>query len=340
MNSTVFLTENDDPIDIRIDGAFKAVFTKETPAARGALSRLVSALIGREVAIVTTLANEPPIGNMRDRQLRLDINCRAENGELVNVEMCFNPKPFEPVRLEFHAAKLFSGQDIKGADKDYDDLNQAYQIAILAKKPFFPDEEFFHTFEYYDPVHRVSLKGRSRVITLELDKLETVVAKPVGKMSNPERWAVFFEYLTDRSKRGKINEIVAQEEGIAMASSVLMTVSRDEEERARIMRDEKIELDYQSYMSWAKKEGRKIGLEEGRKEGREEGHEEGRKEGREEGLKAGREEGRKEGREEGIEIGEHRGEQKTQKHILELIAQGLTAEDIKQCLEQNTASAP
>ena len=36
-------------------------------------------------------------------------------------------------------------------------------------------------------------------------------------MSNPEQWAVYFEYLTDRSKRGKINDIVELEKGIAMA---------------------------------------------------------------------------------------------------------------------------
>ena len=65
-------------------------------------------------------------------------------------------------------------------------------------------------------------------------------------MSHPERWAVYFAYLTDKSKRCTINEIVKLEEGIAMASEVLMTISRDEEERARIMRDEKIELDFQA----------------------------------------------------------------------------------------------
>ena len=42
---------------------------------------------------------------------------------------------------------------------------------------------------------------------------------------------------------------------------------------------------------------------------------------------------REEGIEEGIEIGEHRGEQKNQKYVLGLIAQGLTAEEIKQRLE-------
>ena len=49
-----------------------------------------------------------------------------------------------------------------------------------------------------------------------------------------------------------------------MAGQVLMTVSRDEEERARLLRDEKIELDYQSGMVTAKR----IGFKEGREEER------------------------------------------------------------------------
>ena len=137
---------------------------------------------------------------------------------------------------------------------------------ILAKERFFQDEHFFHTFTYYDPVNRISLNGRTKIITLELSKLAAIVEKPAHDMSLPELWAVYIAYLTDRNKRGKINEIVALEEGIAMASSVLMTVSRDEEERARIMRDEKIELDYQSYMVYEKREARREGKLEGKLE--------------------------------------------------------------------------
>ena len=62
--------------------------------------------------------------------------------------------------------------------------------------------------------------------------------------------------MTDRNKRSTINEIVAQEEGIAMASEVLLTISRDEIERARILREEKTELDWNYYMNYAKEEGR------------------------------------------------------------------------------------
>ena len=132
----------------------------------GALSRLVSALIGRKISIVTLCANEPPVENLRDRQVRFDINCRAEDGELLEVEMCFDPASYEPVRLEFHAAKLYIGQDIRGQDKSYGDLKRAYQIAILAKGRFFPDDSFIHTFEYYDPAKQISLNGRTRIITI------------------------------------------------------------------------------------------------------------------------------------------------------------------------------
>ena len=134
--------ESEDIIDICMDSVFKAVFTKDTPASRGALSRLVSAIIGRELSILAIVANEPTIENLRDRQLRFDINCRTGDGELVNVEMSLNPDRFEPVRLEFHTAKLFIGQDIKGTDKTYNDLKRTYQIAILVKERFFPDGDF------------------------------------------------------------------------------------------------------------------------------------------------------------------------------------------------------
>jgi hypothetical protein len=176
--------------------------------------------------------------------------------------MSLNPDPFEPVRLEFHAGKLFTGQDIRGADKAYDDLKEAYQIAILVKERFFPDGVFYHTFEYYDPAHRISLNGRSRIITIELSKVEKLVEKPTGEMSVQELWAIYFKYLTDKGKRRKINEIMGREEGIAMASEVLSSISKDEVERARLMSEYKYQLDTQSKLVHAKRQGRQEATQE------------------------------------------------------------------------------
>jgi predicted transposase/invertase (TIGR01784 family) len=246
----------DDLIDICLDNVFKAVFTRGTPESQGALSRLLSAVIGRELTVVAISANEPAIDNLRDRQIRFDVNCKAREGEVVNVEMSLNPDRYEPVRLEFYGGKLFTGQDIQGVEKGYDDLHEAYQIAVLARGRFFEDEEYLHRFEYYDEARQVSLGGRSRIITLELSKAERIMEKPTAEMTAAEHWAVYFRYLTDKSKRGKINEIVEYEEGIAMASEELLRISRDEAERARLMSEYKYVVDTQSKVVQAKREGR------------------------------------------------------------------------------------
>ncbi|MDR2581399.1 MAG: Rpn family recombination-promoting nuclease/putative transposase [Fibromonadaceae bacterium] len=250
MKKNYQILENDKPLDIRKDNVFKAVFTKQTYESRTALSKLVSALIGRDVTIDTIVANEPPIDSLGERKIRFDINCVAENGERINVEMSFHPKPYEPVRLEYHASKLLTTQEISGIEKGYNDLKQTYQIAILAKRRFFADKEIFHTFLYYDPVHNVSLEGKTRIITIELSKVKTIAKKPIEDMEPSELWAFYFQNLTKAGKCDKINEILNKSEGIAMANEVLMRISREEEERIRIMSEEKFIKDRESEIAY------------------------------------------------------------------------------------------
>jgi predicted transposase/invertase (TIGR01784 family) len=81
-------------------------------------------------------------------------------------------------------------------------------------------------------------------------------------MNRQELWGVYFRYLRDKSKRGMINEMMEYEEGIAMASEVLLSISKDEVERARLMSEYKYVVDTQSKVVHAKREGRREGVEE------------------------------------------------------------------------------
>jgi len=265
-------------IDIRYDPVFKAVFTKETTESRIALSDLISALIERTVTVDTIITNEPPIDDMRQRYLRFDVACKTEKGEPVNVEMSFNPDASEPIRLEYHAARLFVGQGLHGQDKTYDDLQETYQIAILAKEKFFPDENFAHNFLYYDPNNHISLGGRTRIITVELAKTGPVVDKPIEKMTTAEQWAVFFQYLTNKEKRDTIISIINHERGIAMALNTLANITQDEVEYARMSTLIKSQLDYQSGMVGARRKGLAEGFTKGHDEGLAKGLNEGRNE--------------------------------------------------------------
>jgi predicted transposase/invertase (TIGR01784 family) len=266
----VRIDETDELVDICRDNVFKAVFTKNTPVSRGALSALLSSLVGRELTVQAITANEPPVENVRDRQIRFDIACKAETGELANVEMTLYPDTLEPLRLEFHSGKLFSGQDIYGRDKSFSDLQYTYQISFLVHKSFFPDNELVHCFEYFDPIRKIALGGRSRIITAELQKLDTIIDKSVNEMNGQEHWSVFFRYICDKTKREKINGILECEEGIAMASEVLLTISKDEVERARLLSEYKYKTDLQSQRVDARREGLQEGLQKGLQKGRNE----------------------------------------------------------------------
>ena len=266
MKMAIRFKDSDELPDIRLDTVFKAVFTRNTPESQGALSDLISTFIERKVVVASIVTNEPPVTDIRDRSIRYDISCRTKNDELVNIEMSFRPDSFEPLRLEYYAGKLFTRQGIRGAKRNYSDLKDAYQIAILANGCFFDDKELVHSFQYYDPKHNVSLGGKSRIITIELKKAELVLEKPVAEMAACEAWALFFQYLTDRDKREKINDILEREDGIAMAGEALINITQDDIDWARQLSEEKYICDTQSFRVTAMREGEQIGLQKGRLE--------------------------------------------------------------------------
>jgi len=253
--------------EIRHDPVFKAVFTKDTSTSRGALSDLISTLIGHIVAVEIITANEPPISDLRQKYIRFDVSCRTKSGELVNVEMSFNPGADEQARLEYYTSILFSGQNIHGKHKSYNDLKETYQIAIIGKEKFYPDEELVHDFSYMDSKTHIPYDGKTRIITVELVKTKPIVNKPVEEMTNAELWAVFLQYLTDEDKRAKINDIISRKDGIAMAVKTMTGFTRSEIEHLRKMSELKAELDYQSMMTNAERKGLAKGLAKGHAKG-------------------------------------------------------------------------
>ncbi|MDR1149313.1 MAG: hypothetical protein LBK66_11850, partial [Spirochaetaceae bacterium] len=70
-----------------------------------------------------------------------------------------------------------------------------------------------------------------------------------------------------------------------MASEVLMTISRDDVERARLMSEYKYELDTQSRVVYAWQQGELQGRKDGEQQGRKDGELQGRKDGELQGRK-------------------------------------------------------
>ena len=81
----------------------------------------------------------------------------------------------------------------------------------------------------------------------------------VNEMNTLERWVMFLANSSDQGKRKMVNQILKSEEGISMAAETLLTISKDENERARLLNEYRIILDYQSGLSVAAQEGKLLG---------------------------------------------------------------------------------
>jgi predicted transposase/invertase (TIGR01784 family) len=266
MKKTIrFGTDADIP-DIRLDGVFKAVFTRDTPQSRGALKGLLSCFTGLDISVLSITANEPA-GLPGDRQIRYDISCRFDDGNLADIEMTIGPRASESLRLEFYTSRLFVTQQIRGAGRSYRDLKLTFQISFISGRKLFQDEELVHRFEYCDMEHGLRLGGRTRIITVELDKTEAVLGKGVEQMSSRERWAVFLRCSADRGKREMVNAILEREEAIAMAGETMLEFTKEELEWFRNESRLKYELDMRETIADARDEAREEGWEKGRGEG-------------------------------------------------------------------------
>ena len=97
------------------------------------------------------------------------------------------------------------------------------------------------------------------VIFIELSKLSEIVEKSVSDMSELEKWAVFFQYANIPTHREKVNKIIESKEALQMAGNLLMSVSKDEKERAIFRSRRMYQSDMESNLATAEDRGEKRG---------------------------------------------------------------------------------
>jgi len=247
------------------DAVFKAVFTKNTDESRTALKSLLSAFLERELSVLDVMANESPINDLRDRQIRYDISVRFNDGELANVEMTVNPKKDESLRFEYYTARLFLNQDIRGTDKSYRDLQKAYHLSFLYGN-LYPDKEWLHRFVYYDPERQIKMGGRTEIVTVELKKLRGITERTIERIDSREGWALFMMYYREDKKTGIIQKIITMDDGIAAADHVIRGFTESELEGFAAIAKDKFEFDAREELWEMKQAARAEGHAEGHAE--------------------------------------------------------------------------
>jgi predicted transposase/invertase (TIGR01784 family) len=160
----------------------------------------------------------------------------------------------------YYLCDLHSSQRSKG--RKYHELARTYQVTFSMYTVF--GDRVGH-------ITRCSMRAEDgaqmsdliNMVVVELDKLEDMLGKPIGDMGSLDMWAAFLGYADRPERRVAINEMIERKEALGMASNILMSISKDDHERAKLRSRRKFETDMTSNLLTAEARGEAIGKARG-----------------------------------------------------------------------------
>ena len=253
------------------DRVFKLILT--SPEAKPVLIDLISSIIKRPVVDVVVRNNEIPPEDTQEKAERLDVNCYIDDNSQVDLEM-------QASRIEedsdgqhknlkgksvYYLCDLHSSQPAKGIRR-YDTLARTYQVTFCSYTVFPERKSYLNSFSLRHDEDNEQLCNAIQVVYVELSKLQEIIKKSVGDMTDLEKWAVFFRYADEPFHRETVNKVIASKEVLQMAGNLLMSISQDERERAVFRSRRMYQTDQQSNIATAEDRGVQRGRAEGRVE--------------------------------------------------------------------------
>ena len=235
-----------------VDYVFKRIFTADEANSKTALIHFINSILAHEnddkIVDLTIVNPQIPVDRGAEKKSIFDIRAKYNNGRQAVIEMQKDPTPGFSKRSQHIISKTYAAQEISGLD--YDKLEKCYLICITNFGIIKEAGEYIKDYRYRDRQGKDLTDGQT-IVFLDLSKIDGVLKKKVEEMTNVERWAVFFKYASDDSKQKLLDEILEKEEGIKMATNILIQVSKEEEARAYYESELRFELDQSSKMNHA-----------------------------------------------------------------------------------------
>jgi predicted transposase/invertase (TIGR01784 family) len=265
-------------IDPKVDYAFKHLFGRNStrPLLIDLLNHILNREPGRRIQDLELLNPFNPKESLDDKLSILDIKARDQSGQQINVEMQMLLSAFFKSRIIYYQTKFHQQQLHEG--EDYRVLKPTISIVFL-NQVLFPEVADYHLrFRVLEERHHFPFTDDLELHTLELPKF---LKREADLTSGLDLWLYFLRHA-EKIDSDAIPKILDQSP-IPRAVEELKMLTQTDLERERYEARRKAQLDYNSGLIAARKEGEEKGRMEGKEEGRKEGEEKGRMEGKEEG---------------------------------------------------------
>jgi predicted transposase/invertase (TIGR01784 family) len=243
------------------DGVFKTLMLKSERIR----ASLISGFIGVDVVSVTVINNEPPSFADGKNQERFDVNCVTSDGQQIELELQSNPMQGDSyknahrnitARSVFNLCDLFARQQGEGVR--YRDLKRTFQIMICDYTVFPKRQNFINLVQMRFEDGEV-LNDYINSVFIVLSILDELLKKPIDELSNSDCWALFLEYADKPKHQNVINAIAKQKEDIMEAVGILISISKDDYERAKFRERRKARMEAQHNLLASFMEGEEKG---------------------------------------------------------------------------------
>lgn len=188
---------------------------------------------------------------------RLDVQAELDNGMIINIEMQMRDEKNVIERTTVYAAKTLSKETKRGSK--YEDVKQIIMINILNYEMLGFDEYVSETVTVLDKHRDYEILNGMKWYFIELPKFRKAHPDMDEKIN---QWLAFI----DDYDRGLINMAKEKNKTLKEAGIEMNYLTGDEEVRRLAELREKWEMDWNSGIANAKREGEQVGIKKRRKE--------------------------------------------------------------------------
>ena len=243
------------------DYVFHAVFGRDTEESRAALIEILNIILERKQDPIRAIVIKNPIDipeREADKESVMDIRAETKSRELLDIEMQAGDLKFYQNRALFYGGRLVNSTLQVG--ENYDKMKKSIVISITSGR-LFPSLAGCHNiFEMRDRERGLLLCDRLELHFLELSKIDG--RKPVSALTEIERLGAYLKFASVEDRQDYVKQILSSED-IAMTENAYRKVTEDELEYERRESRFRYQLQRNTELSVARKEG----LEQGRSEG-------------------------------------------------------------------------
>lgn len=260
-------------LDLKNDAVFKSFFSKDTVESKYCLCSFISSVINQNVVEAKVLNPEILPEYIQAKIPRMDIRCKLDTGEEVDVEMQKANIDDQKKRSLFYASKLYASN--LEAGEDYRDITPVHQIMVTDFIAFH-DEKLHHKFTMKDePIYDSTkekidfneLTDSMQVHFVELPKLSDIWKKERISLSKLEFWASLIAYNVDDDIKEKLVNGAEYREEMLMAEKLICNMTKTQKEWEMQYGYEKYITDYFAYITAATRKGYAEGMQQGMQQG-------------------------------------------------------------------------